>query len=90
LVGLIGAVSIILVLIVLGMILDRREEIRRRKLDVYARVIYLIAVTILVIYLFVTGVLLVQDALLMGSLVILFICCSDWTGLRKKPSLEES
>ena len=90
LIGLIGAVSIILVLIVIGMIVDRQEEIRRRRLDVYARVIFLIVVTVIAIYLFLAGAIFVQDALLIGFFVLLFICCEDWTGLRKKPTSDES
>lgn len=90
LVGLVGAVSIIIVLIIIGMIMAHQEELKRRRIDVYAKAIYLIVATAIAIYLFLTGALLPNDVLLLSVFAILFICISDWTWLKRKPDSEGS
>jgi len=87
------AILIIVVLAVLGVSVSYREEIVRRKIDTYARIIVTPALLVVTIYLYIQGILN-SDALFMSIVFLLpILLCTDWPKLqsiRKADSAQET
>ncbi len=77
----VGAIAILIVIILLGVGVGYRDEIRRRGVDIYARVVITPLLLFASVYLYLQGVL-TPDTLFIAVVWLLpVILCTDWSRL---------
>ncbi|MGQ4912523.1 MAG: hypothetical protein ACP6KW_10175 [Candidatus Thorarchaeota archaeon] len=78
-VGALVATLIVVMMLVLGASIGYREEIRRRRLNLYAKVSVLVVTLAVSIYLLSLGALPLEDVLIMVTVLTLLVLCTDWS-----------
>lgn len=89
----VGAIAIIIVLAILGVSIAYREEIVKRNIDTYARIIVVPASLVATIYFYIQG-LLGPDILFIAIVwLVPILLCMDWPKLwrtQKADNLQET
>jgi hypothetical protein len=78
----VGAIAILIVIILLGVGVGYRDEIRRRGIDIYARVVITPLLLFVSAYLYLQGVLTPDTLFIAVVWVLPVIFCTDWSRLR--------
>ena len=82
LIAVLGAVLIIVSLLLLGVSIGYRDEFKRRNIDIYARIITGVFLSIITVYLYLSENF-DSDILFIGIIWVLpVLLCTDWKGLR--------
>ena len=86
LIAVVGAVLIIIILLLLGVSIGYRDEIKRRNIDFYARIIAGLIFFLITLYLYIYENP-ESDILFIGIIwILLVIFCTDWKRLRSTDS----
>ncbi len=87
-IAVVAAILILLFVILFGVVIGYRDEIVQRRLDLYAKAVFILVITAVMSYLFMSGDIGLIDLFSYGLLIVLLISCIDWSRLGKEKSDE--